>query len=124
MDMGISNQHWPDIAGLARESDAPLRPVGWSDLCARLAAGQDLRGALAGLPVSSAMKAAERHVASFHRSAAEMLAEGLDGGDVVNLNPSVNCKATRDIRDPAEANPSTVSPDTSAAASASPRFFE
>lgn len=120
MDMGFADQHWLDVAGFTRESDAPLRPVGWTELCARLAAGQDFRAVLAG----DAEALGARRVASFHRSAAEMLAGASFGGEVVNLNPSVNGKAAGDITGHAEAAHPGFRRKSTSSAPAGPSLFE
>lgn len=89
MDMGFTDPARAACATGAVDSDAPLRSFGWSELCARLAAGQDFRrfgvAAPAGAPV--------RPVASFHRSTAQWLAGPGEGGNIVNPMSSANGKA-------------------------------
>ena len=89
MDMGFTDPATPADALGAGGSDTPLRSLGWSELCARLAAGQDFRrfGAL------DILAAPVRPVASFHRSTAQWLSSPGDGGNIVNPNSSANGKA-------------------------------
>jgi hypothetical protein len=89
MDMGFTDPRQHEEALDQPDSDAPLRPLGWTDLCARLAAGQDFRrfGGLA------EMSSADRSVASFHRSTARWLAAPGESGNIVNPMSSTNGKA-------------------------------
>lgn len=66
MDLGFS-----DSRGFApSDSAGGLRPLGWGELCARLAAAQDLRRA--GLAVATAATE-QASTASFHQASAILL---------------------------------------------------
>ena len=68
MDMGLSDSR----AQSATDCAPGLRPLGWSELCARLVAAQDLRRDQAGLArLAGRMQGALS--GSFHDSAASML---------------------------------------------------
>ncbi|BEV02327.1 hypothetical protein [Novosphingobium olei] len=92
MDLGFN-----DVWGGDSPTDAQgLRPLAWSDLCARLVAAQDLRRevqALAGVPMVTGGAPA-----SFHRPAAQLLRDIVippgttDREEGVNLSPSGNGK--------------------------------
>lgn len=116
MEMGFFDHQWRDAGGNPGDSDAPLRPLGWNELCARLAASQDYRGLLTG----DASALAVRRAGSFHRPAARMLAAVPRGGHDINLNSSANGKAegvTRATVDAAASSPTAVVP-------LGPSFFE
>jgi hypothetical protein len=94
MDMGLTDSRAFD----ANDLETALRPLGWSELCARLVAAQDLRRDQAG-HFGSAVAGADAGTASgvapgsFHRAAARMLAHFDAGKDLVNSNSSTNRKA-------------------------------
>ena len=116
MEMSFFDHQWRDSAGNPADSDVPLRPLGWNELCARLAASQDFRELIAG--DGAALDA--RRVGSFHRPAARMLAGAPRGGHDVNLNSSANGKAegvTRGAADAVASSPTAVVP-------LGPSFFE
>lgn len=116
MELGFFDQQWREAGGNPGDSDAPLRPLGWNELCARLAASQDFRELMTG----DASALAARRVGSFHRPAARMLAAVPRGGHVVNLNSSANGKAagaTRGTADAAASSPVAIAP-------VEPSFFE
>jgi len=48
MDMGLNDFRGFDAPGRESAVEAALRPLGWSELCARLVAAQDYRRGLAG----------------------------------------------------------------------------
>lgn len=83
MDMGFT-----DSRSLVASDMAPaLRPLGWSELCARLVAAQDLRRArMAGFARLAAGAAGP--VGSFHGAAAHMLAHHSPAQDFVNPTSS------------------------------------
>jgi len=97
MDMGFIDSRTPEAGDSVQE----LKPLGWRELCARLAAVQDLRRVLvegSALPPVSGE-------ASFYRPAARLLVRsakvdrsGLPSGDSeggVNPIPSANGKVDR-----------------------------
>lgn len=89
MDMGFTDPARAAYPTGTSDSDAPLRPFGWSELCARLAAGQDFRRFGAAEPAGAPV----RPVASFHRSTAQWLAGPGESGNIVNPMSSANGKA-------------------------------
>jgi hypothetical protein len=70
-----------------------LRPLAWGELCARLAAAQDLRRhqAVAG---RRGGVGGDAPAGSFHSGAARMLAQHDRAQDFVNLTSSINRKDT------------------------------
>jgi hypothetical protein len=114
MDMGLTNSGAFD----ARDVDAALRPLGWSELCARLVAAQDLRRiqdprvrVISGLlqkdrPHSEGTGGgfAKSDFGSFHRVAALMLESGRGRQDFVNPTSSSSGKDAQgkpvDTREP------------------------
>ena len=72
----------------AGDSGAPLHPLDWSGLCARLAAERDLRRALGD-------HAAQGGSASFALGAAAAIDRALGDAPAVNPEPLANGKATR-----------------------------
>jgi hypothetical protein len=102
MDMGLTNSGAFD----ARDVDAALRPLGWSELCARLVAAQDLRRVQEPrtLPISELLQMnrtrseavaggfAKSEFGSFHRVAALMLETGRGRQDFVNPTSSSSGK--------------------------------
>jgi len=66
------------------ESVQDLRAIGWSELCARLVAAQDLRRTFDACPADGASAVA----GSFHRAAARALARQRECEGPVNPNPS------------------------------------
>jgi len=81
-------------------SGPDLRPVEWPDLCARLTAANDLRRTFRASPQAPQL----RDIACFHQPAAQMLAVGAQGGQVVNPMSSANCKTDPAYKDRSEAN--------------------
>ncbi|MCW1382343.1 hypothetical protein OLX02_05865 [Novosphingobium sp. KCTC 2891] len=85
MDMGFTDLWGIDLDEARRD----LRPLGWSELCARLAAAQDLRRAVSAQRLAAAPGGGRG--ASFHRSAARLLqaavnpAENAEYEDRINL---------------------------------------
>lgn len=67
MDLGFT-----DVWGGETEERRGLRPLGWGELCARLAAAQDLRRAVR-MEGAAPPPGPVTGIASFHRSAAQML---------------------------------------------------
>jgi hypothetical protein len=89
MDMGFTDSRAFD----ANAVEAALRPLGWSELCARLVAAQDLRRAQAGqlgqvVPGAGAAMSSGRESGSFHRGAARMLEHFDAGKDCINPTSS------------------------------------
>ncbi|MDE2562886.1 MAG: hypothetical protein KGL48_11640 [Sphingomonadales bacterium] len=66
------------------DSAEDLRAIGWTELCARLVAAQDLRRSFGADDVAGASGIA----GSFHRAAARALARQREGEGAVNPNPS------------------------------------
>lgn len=68
------------------ESAAALRPLGWSELCARLIAARDLRRdqAVRSVQTSDSGKAHGRLSGSFHRGAAGLMQHRVTGKHLVN----------------------------------------
>ena len=86
MDMGFSDSRSFDASDVA----PGLRPLGWSELCARLVAAQDLRRHQAGSAGRVAAGAgALAPAGSFHRLAARMLEQHVAAQDFVNSTSSV-----------------------------------
>ena len=98
MEMRLSDS-WPQAPG---DSCLGLRPLGWSELCARLVAAHDTRGALAGTASASVLA---RSIASdggasgphgwqgfsFHESAAVLLRSvETEAEELVNPASSAN----------------------------------
>jgi hypothetical protein len=89
MDMGFTDSRAFD----ANAVEAALRPLGWSELCARLVAAQDLRRTQAGqlvqvVPGAGAAMSSGRESGSFHRGAARMLEHFDAGKDCINPTSS------------------------------------
>jgi hypothetical protein len=84
MDMGFSDSRAfdPGDAALA------LRPLGWSELCARLVAAQDLRRHQAGR-IGQGAAGASAPAGSFHGAAARMLEQHDPVEGFVNPTSSV-----------------------------------
>ncbi len=82
MDLGFL-----DVWGGESDERRGLRPLGWSELCARLVAAQDLRRAVRP-PVAPPASRPGVEVASFHRPAARMLLDVASmGGDAGSERP-------------------------------------
>lgn len=112
MDMGIN-----DTRPLVPADSGPgLRPFGWTDLCARLAAAQDTRRVLA-LSASAAGEGGaqpDEAAGAFHRSAAALLLHaGTNAEAAVNPNPSANGKHEPGNVGTSGGQSSAVSPDVS-----------
>jgi hypothetical protein len=92
MDMAFSDSRAFDTHGTL----TALRPLGWSELCARLVAAQDLRRLQAAQTVRAVGgKSATASAGSFHTSAAVMLAHHPAPQDFVNSTSSIYGKDNR-----------------------------
>jgi hypothetical protein len=91
MDMGFSDSRSFDPS----DGAVGLRPLGWSELCARLVAAQDLRRQAdrAGRAVTGGLAPAA--VGSFHRGAAHMLEHHGPVQDFVNSTSSGSGKGNQ-----------------------------
>lgn len=98
MDMGFK-----DLRAFAPDSAGAFKPLRWPDLCARLAAAQDLRRARACAAGIAHGGVIDRYgTASFHGPAATLLLQDESRGDrdieqAVNPMPSANGKVVGDI---------------------------
>lgn len=93
MEMGFIDPNWHESGGAVVATPEGLRPLGWRELCARLAAVRDFRDAVAAEPgAGSPCCTTDRSGASFHRSAAMLLADPGHGGHIVNPMSSANGK--------------------------------
>jgi hypothetical protein len=98
MEMRFSDS-WPPVPG---DSSRGLRPIGWSELCARLVAAHDTRGVLAGTASGSILarttgsdggaSCAQGWTGfSFHESAAVLLRSvEMEAEELVNPSSSAN----------------------------------
>jgi hypothetical protein len=75
------------------DGSSALRPLAWGELCARLAAAQDLRRHQAGAGARGA-GTDTTHLGSFHSGAAFMLEQHGGSQDLVNPTSSINRKDT------------------------------
>ena len=85
MDMGFTDS----LAFESQDSAAKLRPLGWSELCARLVAAQDLRRLQAGARIAGASgTGTDAPLGSFHEGAALMLEQDSATKGFVNSTSS------------------------------------
>jgi len=109
MEMGLHDLHAID----ATDVETALRPLGWSELCARLVAAQDYRRSLAGLDVPQMGGRVAHRLrtgqgsdtqpgitsggapGSFHGGTARMLEHFDTGNRIVNSNSSTSGKGNQ-----------------------------
>jgi hypothetical protein len=98
------NMAFPDSRGFDAGATVPgLRPLAWSELCARLVAAQDLRRVRA-LAADPRPVDAAPAPGSFHGAAAHLLEHHGGSQDLINPTSSINRKGRAgnivDSRDP------------------------
>ena len=93
----------------SRQGDLAMRPLGWSELCARLMAAQQLRRLQSGAcHRSSGTSEALAPVGSFHRVAANMLDRSESPKDFINSTSSAYRKGNQGTSVDSRENPLIV----------------